>query len=221
MQNSYNQRTRSNSRNINSSLKNINSKTGSAQRGKIKAYSSRGTGTYRKNSQHSRSPNGSKRQFRNLRNSIKIVGKGKPKEFILNVDDDEVEDSKSRSPVKRKEILNEEVIYLKKELKKVKKKGETSIYEIYNTLMQKTKFRYEEDVLKPQKWKNSNILLIKNGGYKGIKTGNTPNAKFCLASLFSFNKHELIISSYKIILIGSCFEIIDKSKKIFRNGKVG
>ena len=39
-------------------------------------------------------------------------------------------------------------------------------------------FEYIHQVI----WKNTNKLLIQDRKYVGIKTGNTPNAKYCLAT---------------------------------------
>lgn len=53
-------------------------------------------------------------------------------------------------------------------------------------------FTYECD--HEQIWQNSNKLLHKSNSYIGIKTGNTPNAKFCLASKKNIKKSSLTTS---------------------------
>lgn len=194
LKNSLNNRTRSNSRTTNETPNRNPPKNMNSRKPVLKSFSSRRAGQYRKQSGSSRSPIDSKRRFKNLRCSVKLKNNSKQREFILNVDDSDLEKKESQSPVKRKEIVSHEMQKLKSVLKEIKGTEACSVREIHEALMQRKKYSYDEDSLQPLPWKNSNILLGKNGGYQGIKTGNTPNAKYCLASLFEFEDHRFVTS---------------------------
>jgi D-alanyl-D-alanine carboxypeptidase len=97
----------------------------------------------------------------------------------------------NNSPVKR---IEEDSDHIKRKMKKLKTMKDNSIKNIYELLIEKELFTYDKDKFEVKKWKNSNILLMKDSSYQGIKTGNTPNAKYCLASLLKFNNHEFITS---------------------------
>lgn len=69
-----------------------------------------------------------------------------------------------------------------------------SVGQIQQVLMEKDSFAYDRESSQARNWKNTNILLGKDESYRGIKTGNTPNAKFCLASLHCLDNREIITS---------------------------
>jgi hypothetical protein len=102
----------------------------------------------------------------------------------------------SKSPMKKKKKKK----YLKKEInlathmKNMKDFLGKSIKEIYQILMENEKYSYDIDDQMQKKWKNSNLNLFRDEKYFGIKTGNTSNAKFCLASYKKEENFEYIAS---------------------------
>lgn len=120
---------------------------------------------------------------------------------------------KSSRSRKKKKVVRKE-IQLEAHMKNLKELWGKSIGEIQEVLMERNKFNYVE--AGEELWKNSNLLL-KNEKYFGIKTGNTSNAKFCLASYKRESDFEYLASKSPLWLILSFAALLDQRKAFFGN----
>jgi hypothetical protein len=124
---------------------------------------------------------------------------------------------KSRSPIKKRSKSTKKELNFETHMRNVKEFWGKSIKEIQDILMEKDKFEYKAGDVSFAIWKNSNLLLGRNEEYFGIKTGNTSNAKFCLATFKKTKDFEFLTSKYCNFLILSSIEMFDKGEKVFRN----
>ena len=106
----------------------------------------------------------------------------------------EKKNRKSRSPVKRRQKSMSQKMKFKDHMKYVKDFWGKSIKEIQGILMDEERYSYDPRPGLLPKWKNSNLLLFRNEAYNGIKTGNTSNAKFCLATVKTTKDFEFLTS---------------------------
>lgn len=92
----------------------------------------------------------------------------------------------------KKIIETKKLNYTKK--KKMTIKEVIKYLEDVNKTQTNSKNIVSYECVQEQTWHNTNRLLKSKDSYIGIKTGNTPNAKFCLASKKEINNSSLTTS---------------------------
>ena len=113
--------------------------------------------------------------------------------------------SQPEKPSRSAKAKKEDADQVKRKVQKLKQLHLPTMTEIYKILVEKEAFAYDKQVSQSRKWTNSNTLLFKSVCYRGIKTGNTPNAKYCLASLYGLDDRELVTSR--------CFEWMEGNRQ--------